>query len=185
MLVRQGARGRFLESGYTNRSYVLGIDPNGGGSDYWVSLVLDITEPPYQVVAMYRDNGRSTEYSLKRTVALIEDFLPEAIVVEKQAMGSVVAEVLQKMVPEYMVETFITSRPSKNTATDRILYFLERDELIYPDGVIPQELIAFHQTDTGERKAINGFNDDTVMALAFAVSKIPESHNATAFFDAI
>lgn len=184
-LVRRGARGRLLESGIIHRSYVLGIDPNAGGSDYWVSMILDVTEAPYKVVAMYRDNGRTTEYSLKHTVDLIESFLPERIIVEKQAMGAVVAEVLQKLVPEYMVETFSTSRPSKNTATDRVLYYLERDELIYPDGVIPTELLAFQQYESGERKARSGYNDDTVMALAFCVSCIPEAVSASNFLDAI
>lgn len=184
-LVREAVNGKFLDSGIINRSYVVGIDPNGGGGDYWVTMVLDITAPPYKVVAMYRDNGRTTEYSMRRTVALIEDFLPEQIIVEKQAMGSVVAEVLQKLVPSYQVDVFSTSRPSKNTATDRILYFLERGELQYPDGDIPRELLAFQQYETGERKARPGYNDDTVMALAFCISCIPEAANASAFLDAI
>jgi hypothetical protein len=131
---------------------------------------------------MYRENGRSTDYSLRHVKTLIEDFLPQRVIVEKQAMGSVIAEALQHILPEYAIELFSTSRPSKNIATDRILYFLEHDELIFPPGVIGSELRAFQQTETGERKAAPGFHDDTTMALAFAVSLIPETPNTAGFF---
>lgn len=182
-LIRRATRGHFRECGVVQRTYVLGIDPNGGGNDYFVALVLDITERPYEVVAMYRQNGRSTEYSLRNVVSLIEDFMPERVVIEKQAMGTVIGEALQGALPSYAIELFNTTRPSKITATDRILYFLEHDALIFPEGVLPTELRAFHHHDTGERKAAPGYHDDSVMALAFACSLIPETPPTAAFFD--
>jgi hypothetical protein len=181
-LIKRAARGHWRECGSVGRSYVIAIDPNAGGRDYFVAMVLDITEKPYEVVGMYRENGRSTDYSLRHVKTLIEDFLPQRVIVEKQAMGSVIAEALQHILPEYAIELFSTSRPSKNIATDRILYFLEHDELIFPPGVIGSELRAFQQTETGERKAAPGFHDDTTMALAFAVSLIPETPNTAGFF---
>lgn len=181
-LVSRGARGHWRECGSVGRTYVVGIDPNAGGQDYFVALVLDITKSPYEVVAMYRENGRSTDYSLRHVKQLVEDYLPETVVVEKQAMGSVIAEALQHILPSYAIETFSTSRPSKTVATDRILYYLERDELIYPDGIIPSELRAFQQKESGAREAAAGAHDDTVMALAFAVSRIPETPNTAGFF---
>lgn len=181
-LVRRGARGVWRECGSVGRTYVVGIDPNGGGNDYFVAMVVDITTVPYEVVAMYRENGRSTDYSLRHVKQLVDDYLPETVVVEKQAMGSVIAEALQHILPAYAIETFSTSRPSKTVATDRILYYLERNELIYPDGVIPAELRAFHSTESGERKGASGAHDDCVMALAFALSRIPETPNTAGFF---
>jgi hypothetical protein len=181
-LVRRASRGSLRECGSVGRSYVIGIDPNAGGNDYFTAVVLDITETPYEVVGLYHENGKSTDYSLRHVKSLIEDYLPERVIVEKQAMGSVIAEALQNVLPTYAIETFSTSRPSKTVATDRILYLLERDELIFPDGVIASELRAFQQKESGAREAAGGAHDDTVMALAFACSLIPEAPATASFF---
>ena len=181
-LINRATRGRFEECGHVRRTYVMGVDPNAGGSDYFVALVLDVTEKPYSVVALYRENGRSTEYSLRKVKELIEDFLPHRITVEKQSMGAVVAEALQGIVPSYQIELFNTSRPAKNVATDRVLYLLEHDWLIFPPGVIPEELRAFQLKDGGRREAAPGFNDDTTMALSLACSLSPEVETAAVMF---
>jgi hypothetical protein len=184
-LLNRAARGHWHECGSINRSYVIGIDPNAGGGDYFVAMVLDITTSPYEVVGMYRENGKSTDYSLKHVKALIEDYMPQRVIVEKQAMGSVIAEALQHILPNYAIETFNTSRTSKTVATDRILYLLERDELLFPPGIIADELRAFQQQESGARQAVNGAHDDTVMALAFACSLIPATPPTASFFDNI
>lgn len=184
-LVQRAARGHWRECGSINRTYVMAVDPNGGGSDYFVAIVMDITQTPYEVVGMYRQNGRSTEYSLKHVKALIEDYMPTRVIVEKQAMGHVIAEALQIVLPSYAIEEFNTTRPSKNTATDRTLFLLESDELIFPDGEIANELRAFKLYESGERKAAPNFNDDTVMALAMACSLVTETPNASLLFNNI
>jgi hypothetical protein len=184
-LVQRAARGHWRECGTIHRTYVMGVDPNAGGRDYFVAIVLDITEKPYEVVGMYRANGKSTDYSLQHVKALIDDYAPERVIVEKQAMGSVIAEALQHVLPSYAIELFNTSRPSKTVATDRILYLLERDELIFPAGPIADELRVFQQKDNGQREAASGAHDDTVMALSFACSLIPETPALTSFFDNI
>jgi hypothetical protein len=181
-LIRRATRGHWRECGSIGRTYVIGIDPNAGGNDYFTALVLDITATPYEVVAMYHENGKSTDYSLRHVKSLIEDYLPERVIVEKQAMGAVIAEALANILPNYAIETFSTSRPSKVVATDRILYYLERDELIFPNGAIPNELRAFQQKESGAREAASGAHDDTVMALAFACSAVPETPNTAGFF---
>lgn len=181
-LIRRATRGHWRECGVLGRTYVLAIDPNAGGNDFFVAMVLDISERPYEVVAMYRQNGRSTDYSLRHVIHLIEDFMPERVIIEKQAMGSVIGEALQGAVPSYAIELFSTSRPSKLTATDRVLYFLEHDALIFPEGDIPKELRAFHHYESGERKAAPGYHDDTVMALSFACSLVPDTPPTAAFF---
>jgi hypothetical protein len=184
-LVKRAARAAHLECGLINRDYVVGIDPNAGGDDYFVALVLDITSYPYAVVAMYRENGRSTKYSLTHVKALIEDFVPRRVCIEKQAMGAVIGEQLQDVLPNYAIELFNTNRVSKNTATDRVLFHLEQDHLIFPPGPVSDELRAFQRKEDGKREAAAGYNDDTVMALAMAVSLIPENVPTAAFFDAL
>lgn len=184
-LIRRGARGHWTECGSVGRNYVIGIDPNAGGNDYFVAVVLDITKRPFEVVAMYRENGKSTEYSLKHVKNLIEDYLPARVIVEKQAMGAVIAEALQNVLPEYVIEVFSTTRPSKVVATDRILFLLEHDDLIFPEGIIVEELRAFQQKETGVREAAAGAHDDTVMALAFACSLIEDKAVSGNFFDLV
>ncbi len=181
-LIRRATRGHWRECGTIGRTYVIGVDPNAGGNDYFTAIVLDITERPYEVVGIYHENGKSTDYSLRHVKALIDDYLPERVIVEKQAMGAVIAEALSTVLPNYAIETFSTSRPSKIVATDRILFLLEHDELIFPEGVIPNELRAFQQKETGQREAAAGAHDDAVMALAFACHAIPETPNTAGFF---
>lgn len=181
-LVRRATRGHWRECGSIGRTYVIGVDPNAGGNDYFTAVVLDITETPYEVVGMYHENGKSTDYSLRHVKSLIEDYLPERVIVEKQAMGAVIAEALSTALPKYAIETFNTSRPSKIVATDRILFLMEHDELIFPEGAIPNELRAFQQKESGQREAASGAHDDCVMALAFACHAIPETPNTAGFF---
>jgi len=97
-------------------------------------------------------------------------------------MGAVIAEALSTALPKYAIETFNTSRPSKIVATDRILFLMEHDDLIFPEGAIPNELRAFQQKESGQREAASGAHDDCVMALAFACHAIPETPNTAGFF---
>ena len=184
-LVDQCSTGHWRECGNIGRDYVMGIDPNGGGTDYFTALVVDITEEPNEVVAMYRENGRSTEYSLNKVAELIENFQPKKTVIEKNGLGTPIAEALTLNLPSYSIDTFNTSRPSKITATDRVLYLMENGKLIFPPGIIATELKAFRQNENGGREAAPGFNDDTVMALAFACSLIPDEPKLSAFFQNI
>lgn len=184
-LVQRASIGHWRECGVIRRNYIVAVDPNGGGNDYFVALVMDITEAPYEVVAMYRENGKSTNYSLGHVAEMIENFLPSKVIVEKQAMGSVIAEALLIHLPSYAITTFNTTRPSKMVATDRILYLLEREQLIFPAGIIGDELMAFQQKDDGKREAAPGCHDDTVSALWMACSLIPDDASVEAFFKAL
>jgi hypothetical protein len=182
-IVKACEKGEFEECARVHRTYVMGIDPNAGGDDYFVAMVLDITRKPYRVVAMYRENGRSTAYSIERVRKMCSLFYPEKIVVEQQAMGSVIAERMTEVMPQYAIELFNTTRPSKNVATDRVLYLMEQGELEFPQGIIGTELRAFQRLDTGAREAAPGFHDDCVMALAIACTTVPETLPVETIFD--
>ena len=181
-LVNECATGNWIECGNVGRDYVMGIDPNGGGTDYFTALVVDITEEPNEVVAIYRENGRSTEYSLNKVAEMIENFQPKKTVIEKNGLGTPIGEALCLHLPSYSIDFFNTSRPSKTTATDRVLYLMENKKLIFPPGIICEELKAFRQDETGKREAAPGYNDDSVMALSFACSLIPDEPKLNAFF---
>ena len=184
-LVDQCSTAQWMECGVVGRNYVISVDPNAGGNDYWVTMVMDITEDPSKVVAMFRENGRSSEYCLRKTEELIDYFSPERLVIEKNGIGTPISEALAINFPATYIQQFSTSRPSKTIATDRILYLMENERLLFPPGIIPQELKAFRQYENGAREASPGFHDDTTMALAFGCSLIPEAPRTAAFFENI
>ena len=184
-LIDQCSTGTWQECGVVGRNYILSVDPNAGGNDYWVSMVMDVTEDPCRVVAMFRENGRTTEYCLKQTEQLIDYFCPERLIIEKNGIGTPISEALAINFPSTYIEQFSTSRPSKTIATDRILYLMENGRLEFPPGIIGHELKAFRQYDGGLREASPGHHDDTTMAMAFGCSLIPDTPRTAAFFENI
>lgn len=174
LTIRSCVTGDYSECGLINHSYVLGVDPNGGGSDYFVSMVLDTTKFPYHVTNIYRERNKTSMYSEAKVKQQIDYFSPSKILVEANSMGVVIAEHIQATSMGYPVETLIMSRPTKNIVTDRILFYMENGLLTFPDGVVAQELRAFRNTDKGTREAAAGFNDDCVMALALCLAQTTE-----------
>jgi hypothetical protein len=149
--------------------YVIGIDPNGGADDEWVTTVLDVTTNPWQVVARFNDARRSRDYGLQRTARLIDQYSPELIMVEKNGVGAAVAEALGILRPGVAIDEFHTGRPSKIRMTDRILLLLEQGELgIPPDDIYGQQMRTFRQAADGTRDGATGCLDDAVMSLAAA-----------------
>jgi len=184
-LVDDCSKGVWLECGVVGKNYVISVDPAAGGADYWVTMVLDITQDPTRVVAMFRDTGKSSEYCLRKTEELIDYFCPDRLVIEKNGIGTPISEALAINFPATYIQQFTTSRPSKTIATDRILYLMENGRLEFPSGIIGQELKAFRQYDGGAREATPGYHDDTVLALAFGCSLIPEAPRTASFFENI
>ena len=178
-VIRPCINGYFSECGLVNRTYVQGVDPNGGGKDYFTSMVLDITKFPYHVVNLYRDSHRSSMYSEAKVKEQIDNFSPSSILVEQNSMGVVIAEHLQATSIGAPIETLFMSRPTKNIVTDRILYYMENHLLTFPEGIIPEELRAFRNTEKGTREASAGFHDDCVMALALCLAQTVDSVDLT------
>jgi phage terminase large subunit-like protein len=148
------------------RRYLFGIDPNFGGSDYFVCLVWDVTEKPYQLVSQYRDAGRSSEISLLRVQHLIEAYKPTLVAVEKNSGGQVILENLNRACPGTRFAGTLTSASSKITNTDRLAVALETREVVFPpdwEGI--QEMLNFSLLT---RKGIGQTKDDCIMAWAAA-----------------
>jgi hypothetical protein len=183
-LVKTCARGAFAECGMANRIYSMGVDPNGGGDDYFTAIVLDITSKPCRVAAMYRENNRSSPYSLQKVKDLIENFLPSEIIVEKNSMGVVIAEALALQSSGTKIDLVYMSDTIKNAITDRTLYMMEDNDLIFPDGIIADEHRAFRRDDKGKRNAGGSAHDDTVIALALAAMAAPGSIDLMGFLRA-
>lgn len=150
-------------------SYVLGIDPNGGGGDAFCGLVLDVTESPWRVVAGFNESGCSRDYGLQRCARLIDEYGPTLVAVEKNGVGAAVAEALCLLRPGTELKEIYTSGPSKIMMTDRLVLLLEQGELtIPPNSYVGSEMRNFRQGEKGDRKAAPGHHDDAVMALAMA-----------------
>jgi hypothetical protein len=151
------------------RSYVMGIDPNGGGADNFCAIILDVTGSPWKAVAGFYEAGRSRDYSMQHCARLIDQYSPDLICVEKNGVGCAVGEGLTIMRPSIEIEEISTSDVSKVLMTDRLVLLLEQSEITIPnDCYIGKEMRNFRQTAKGKREAAQGHHDDAVMALALA-----------------
>lgn len=155
--------------------YFMCIDPNFGGSDYYVSQVWDITEKPYQLVNQYRKRNMTTTYSQGNVIKQINEYKPLLVAIEDNSGGAVVAEHLAEARPDQELRMVTTSPKNKFVNTDRIALAVERREVVVPSdweatsewtddtGTIqPSEASQFSRYD---RRAIAG-NDDTITCWA-------------------
>lgn len=145
--------------------YLIGVDPNFGGSDYFRSQVWDITSVPASLVAEYGENQKSIEYSKTLLKQQIQKYRPILVAIESNSGGIVLIENLSKELPQIHVEAVSTTRTSKRINTDRIAIAVEQSEVIYPkDWAGVQEMVQFGCLN---REASSG-HDDAVMAFAVA-----------------
>lgn len=184
ILVKACAKGVFAECGMANRIYSIGVDSNGGADDYFTAIVMDITSKPRKIVAMYRENYRSSPYSVKKIKDLIDDYLPTKIIVEKNSMGGVIAEALALQSAGTEIQLVYMSDTVKNAITDRTLYMMEDGDLMFPDGIIADEHRAFRRDEKGRRSAGGSAHDDTVIATALAAMAAPGSVDLLGFLRA-
>lgn len=162
--VQRQAVGAWAEP-QNGRRYLMGVDPNFGGSDFFRAQVWDITEEPSSLVAEYGENQKGIEYSKLKLLGLIDRYKPVLCAVESNSGGVVLLEDLVKERRGTKFEAVNTSHTSKRVNTDRIAISIEQGEVIYPkdwDGI--GEMMRF---DALSREARSG-NDDSVMAFAVA-----------------
>ena len=97
------------------------------------------------------------------------------MIIEKNGVGAVVSEILSKALSKYQTVPYNTNRPNKISNTDRIVYYLEREELILPVEPFRNEMMCFRQNSNGDRCAAEGQHDDSVMALALGLSALADT----------
>lgn len=164
--------------------YLVGIDPNFGGDDYFVLLVWDITQKPFELVKQYRNNKASNTYNQMMIKAILVQYQPLITAVERNSGGTVILENLARDCPNLRFESVITSTVTKKINTDRLALVLESQDVIYPPD---WEGCTKHKDDSGnlvdgemyrfsasERKANKG-HDDTIMAWAVAFAYLDEA----------
>jgi hypothetical protein len=150
----------------------MGTDPNGKGSNNFVTQVWDITTAPFKLVAEYAEaNQASLTRSIEITSDLIERYQPFRATVESNFGGLVIAENLREDNYDIQVDVVVTSARSKQVNTDRIAYEVEAGSFEYAndwEGVgEAKKFSALH------REATSGM-DDRIMAWAVTFANIED-----------
>ncbi len=171
-LVRCGAVGSFCEP-ELNQQYYIGIDTSTTGEDYTVGVVVRHTQNRLDVVHIYRKRKHSMEYHIDALGALIRFYKPLKVAIEVTGgTGQVYLEQLSKRFYGSDLQAIRTSADTKIAMIDRILLCLEKRNLFYPnDSPLTEELLTFRRSGK-KLSSPSGKNDDTVMALGFALSLI-------------
>lgn len=152
--------------------YLLAIDTNTGGADYYCAGVIDITRSPYKLVAMYRRNKQTSDESFNATIDLLDRYRPHIGVVETNAGGQLYLDGLTKARPRMRWEGVFSSQPTKLTNAGRLRLMTERSLLQLPDENVFRDEFRNFIRKGNKAEAAEGFHDDTVMMLAIAASQI-------------
>ncbi len=157
-----------------NAPHIFGLDL---GKKIDFTVLIGINRWTNHVDFMDRFNIVDWDLSRERIVADLRKFPISPVVVEANSIGDPYIENLRKAgIP---VIPFITSAPSKKDIINKLSIYIENKYITLQNfPVLIDELEAFNYeiTKNGNIKygAPEGFHDDTVMALALAVSQISE-----------
>jgi len=171
-----------------DHNYIITVDTaRGQGKDYSASVVIDITEPPYKVVAKFRNNLISPMVYPTVIKTLAEKYNNSYLLIESNDIGSQVADVLfEDLEYDNMAYTVYKGRsgqvissgfgganmqrgvrttiPVKKLGCSVLKSLIENDKLIVPDVDIVNELYTF--VAKGQSfEADDGHNDDLCMCL--------------------
>lgn len=152
----------------SGRQYIFGVDW-GKSNDFTVIVVMDAESKA--MVAMDRFNKIDYSLQSKRLNALAEQYRPDAIVAETNAMGEPVIERLEE--EGLPVQRFTTTQATKRAAIEALALAFERRQIaILNDATLVSELQAYEmermKSGAFRYSAPEGMHDDTVMALALA-----------------
>lgn len=170
-----------------DRNYVITVDTARGlGQDYSTFVVVDVTQTPYKVVAVFRDNNIQPVYfpTIIRNTAIY--YNQAYVLVEINDLGIQVAESLfHSLEYENLVQIAYMGRagqkisagfgksnqvglrmtqPVKKLGCSNLKLYIEQDKLIVNDFNIIEELTTFVARKQSY-EADEGKNDDLVMAL--------------------
>jgi len=164
-----------LEAPQPRHRYIMGIDPNSGGDDEFVTQVWDITSFPYKKVAEYAQAQVGSDYSLNRSALLYDTYQPSVVAIESNAMGAWAIEGFIKYRPSANVKGVNTNQNSKRVNTDRLALLIENHQLSYANDEFVVQLKNFRQNERGQRMAAAGFRDDRVMCAAITFAVLDEA----------
>lgn len=173
-LIRGAATAKLEEAKSEGVDYYIGIDTATTGKDYCCAIVLKAKAQKYSVVAMYRKRQQTSDYNIYQIAELIESYKPISIGIE--VTGGVGQVFLEQLSQEFKQHKFISIRTtgdSKPMMISSLVLALEKKVLKIPSlGVMVEEMLNFRRRGR-KLEAPPGKHDDTVMALAFALSVTP------------
>jgi hypothetical protein len=152
--------------------YVIGVDW-GRHNDFTAFCVMT---PSWEVVHLERFTDIGYEFQVGRLKSLWQRFEKCPVIAESNSMGGPLIERLQR--DRVSVKAFNTTNASKAEAIERLSLALENGQISLPDDpritVLKNELMAYDQerlpSGLIRYSAPPGGHDDTVMALAIALS---------------
>ena len=153
--------------------YYMGVDPNFGGDDYCVAIVVGLSgDNKLEVVDSYRANHQLIVESLREIRKLANAYAVETIAVEVNSGGRIYAEQLTQTIGDIPIKEITMTENSKRLLIDRIILSLERDRLRFDSqSPLKEELLLFRR-DGRKMGAPVGKHDDCVMALGLALSTV-------------
>ena len=166
-----------------DHNYVITVDTSEGiGKDYSVINVFDITEKPFQQVAIYRNNVIPPIMLSEIVFKMCQMYFEAYCIVETNGVGKIIADTLYN---EFEYDNMLTSkirdgenivsgynesvglrqtRKTKLTGSSALKALIESDSLIVHDFTTVQELTTFIRRGSSYQ-AENGKYDDTTMTL--------------------
>jgi hypothetical protein len=171
----------------SSRKYMLSVDSNFSGKDFYEAQIWDITSAPVvALVAEYRDQYKSKEYNLQKTYELGDRYSILLAAVETNSGGELYRQDIAKERPGWRVEGVSFNNSSKLTNTDKLVLMSERNQLsLPPDCQLAYEMLHFieevqgktrvRHAEAGKDEAGEEFHDDTVMAAAVMAAWLDEA----------
>lgn len=174
-LIHRACRGEWQKERLENCHYYLGIDPQFGGADYAVCVVLkhDLRTGEFSLIDWYRKNFEGKTYHITRICELIDTYNPEAIAIEINNGGEAWLDDLLDIYPDKTITGVRTSEANKATMITRLIILLEQERLIFvPHPEIKKEFSIF-QKKGKQLSAPAGKHDDIVMAFGISTNVLP------------
>ena len=173
-IVRQAATLETMAKEYHPKHwYYIGVDGSTVGDDYTAATVLEynLQTDKYSVVDTYRKRKGSIESDIYHISELVDKYHPRVLAIESNGIGAIFVEQLAAKHPSIKTIGVHTSADSKSAMIERLSLALEKQVLSIPKtSPIVNELLSFRRV--GKRlEASPGAHDDTVMALAVALSQ--------------
>jgi hypothetical protein len=187
-IIKNGDGFKVYEKPEPNHVYVMCVDTSRGtGNDYSAFTVLDITNAPYKMVAMFKNNLISPMVFPTAIYVAAKQYNNAYVMVELNDMGEAVANSLHSEL-EYANMIFVshkgrkgqtvdggfgsggsqlgvrTSEPVKRIGCSTLKSLIESDKLIIQDFDTIRELFSF-VVRKNSFEAETGYNDDLVMTL--------------------
>lgn len=153
---------------------VMSIDWGSGvGNDYTAICILNKSK---QLKKLCYFNDKDSVETIDYIKRLYDEFLPRIVIVEKNSIGQVYKDLLQRKLNKNIL-TFTTTNDTKNKIINRLEVAIREGEIqLLNDPELLTELSTYQRESTSTGKptynAPNGLHDDCIMSLAIGYSSL-------------